>query len=271
MHSGGYFNLKAGEFTDDTSLALCLAESLIKCNGLDLKDNMDMYWKWLSEGYLSVNDKAIGVGKTTMRAIFNYTKTGNPISKIKNKMSAGNGSLMRLAPVPLFYSNNPIKAIEKSGESSKTNHPLQITVDACRYFGGLIYGATNGVNKELLLSKLYAPIDDYWIINDLHPEITEIANGSFKEKKPPEIKGTGYISNSLESALWAFYNSNSYEEGIFLAVNLGNDADTTGAIYGQLAGAYYRFNEIPLKFKNKIAMKDLLNSIAEKLNRKLEI
>ena len=96
FHSGGMFKLNAGEWTDDTSMALCLAESLIRCEGFDAKDQMETYWKWLSEGYLSVRDKAVGVGKTTMRALFTYNMSGNPYSSIANPMSAGNGSIMRL-------------------------------------------------------------------------------------------------------------------------------------------------------------------------------
>ena len=80
--AGGMFKLNPGEFTDDTSMALCLAESLVRCKGFDAKDQMDTYWKWLSEGYLSVRDKAVGVGKTTMRALFTYKKSGNPYSNI---------------------------------------------------------------------------------------------------------------------------------------------------------------------------------------------
>jgi len=173
---------------------------------------------------------------------------------------------MRLAPIPIFYRNQPQEAIEMSGESSKTTHPLQVNIDACKYFGGLIYGALNGIDKEELLSDCYSPIDGYWNDNEMHDEISTIASGSFKDKNPPEIEGSGYVVKSLEASLWAFYNSNSYEEGVFKAVNLGDDADTTGAIYGQLAGAYYGFNDIPPKFINQIAMKEMLTSFSNKLN-----
>ncbi len=152
-------------------------------------------------------------------------------------MSAGNGSLMRLAPVPLFFVEQPAEAIERSGESSRTTHGAQTAVDACRYFGGLIVGVVQGVAKEELLSDRFAPVQEYWRKNKLVGEIDEIAAGSFKERKPPEIEGSGYVVKCLEAALWAFYNSNSFREGCLLAINLGDDADTTGAVYGQLAGA----------------------------------
>ena len=267
---GGHFKLKPGEFTDDTSLALCLAESLSRCKGFDAKDQMETYWKWFADGHLSVGDKAIGVGQTTMRAILTYKRTGEPFSTITNPRSAGNGSIMRLAPVPLFYSDDPLKAIEMSGESSRTTHPLQITIDACIYFGGLIFGAVNGVEKDELLSDYYSPVSGYWDEHEMTEDLREVAEGSFKVKNPPEIIGSGYVVQSLEAALWAFYNSDSYEEGVLKAVNLGNDADTTGAICGQLAGAYYGLDGIPDRFKEKIVMKELILSYAEKLYQKKE-
>ncbi len=264
-HSGGRFRLNAGEWTDDTSMALCLAESLIRCKGFDAKDQMDTYSRWLFDGHLSVKDKAIGIGKTTLRAIFNYKNSGEPYSMLKNSMSAGNGSIMRLAPVPLFYANDPLKAIEMSGESSKTTHPLQVTIDACKYFGGLIWGALIGVEKAELLANIYSPVEGYWDEHEMSPDLIEVASGSYKEKNPPEIVGTGYVVKSLEAALWAFYNSDDFEEGVLKAVNLGDDADTTGAVFGQLAGAYYGSDGIPDRFKENLVKKKLIISFADKL------
>ena len=269
---GGMFNTNPGEFTDDTSLALCLAESMIRCHGFDPTDQMNTYWKWLSEGYLSSQEKAIGVGKTTLRALFLYQKSGDPYSSITNTMSADNGSIMRLAPIPLFYSNDALNAVEKSGESSKTTHALQITTDACRYFGGLIWGAINGIDKKVLLSANYSPMNGYWDNNEMVSEIREVTSGSFKTKNPPDIKGGGYVVQSLEAALWAFYNSDCYEEGVLKAVNLGDDADTTGAVFGQLAGAYYGYNNIPKRLIDKIVMKDIILSLSKELyNINMEI
>ena len=97
-------------------------------------------------------------------------------------------------------------------------------------------------------------------------EINEIAMGSFKHREPPEIKGTGYVVKSLEAALWAFYHSHSFREGCLLAVNLGDDADTTGAVYGQLAGAYYGEQGIPQSWLEQLAYRDLIGSLAEQLS-----
>lgn len=85
--------------------------------------------------------------------------THDPYSGPSHEFSAGNGSLIRLAPVQLFFNTNPLLAIEKSGESSRTTHGHILPIDACRYLGALIYGAINGENKKNLLSPCYSPLD----------------------------------------------------------------------------------------------------------------
>lgn len=262
---GGPFNLRPGEWTDDTSLALCLAESLIE-NGWDKRAQLDRYVRWMEEGYLASNGRCFDIGYTTSYSLDRYKRTGLSDTDRIQDTSAGNGSLMRLAPVPMYYARDPVNAVEKSGESSKTTHGAPAAVDACRYMGGLIYGALNGEPKRHLLSVKYAPVPGYWIDNHLNPGIDEIACGSYKEKNPPDIKGTGHVVRALEAALWAFYNSETYREGLLMAVNLGDDADTTGAIFGQLAGAYYGLEKIPRKWRAKIAKRDLLLEYSKNLH-----
>ncbi len=262
---GGPFGLKPGQWTDDTSMALCLAESLIKCNGFDPSDQMERYVKWYREGYHSSTGECFDVGNTCRAAISEFERTGEPYCGLTDPRSAGNGSLMRLAPVPLFFASTPEKAIEMAGNSSRTTHSAATCISAYRYFAALIVGAINNVDKKVLLSKRYCPIPDYWNDHPLAPEIDEIASGSFKDRKPAEIAGTGYVVHSLEAALWAFYNSSSFKEGCLRAVNLGDDADTTGAIYGQIAGAYYGINDIPDSWLEKIHNRKLIESFAEKL------
>jgi ADP-ribosylglycohydrolase len=120
---------------------------------------------------------------------------------------------MRLAPVPLTYACNPADAIERSGESSRTTHGAIAAVDACRYLGGLIVGALQGTAKKNLLADRYSPIPGYWHAHPLAPEIADVAAGSFKRRQPPEIRGTGYVVRSLEAALWAFIQSESFQDG----------------------------------------------------------
>jgi ADP-ribosyl-[dinitrogen reductase] hydrolase len=265
MIGGGPFDLNPGEWTDDTSMALCLADSLIEKKGFDPVDQLERYLKWYREGYLSVNDECFDIGNTTLEALHRFEETGEPYCGPEHERSAGNGSIMRLAPIPLFYYSQPEKALNYAGLSSRTTHQHPLTIDACKFMAGIIMGALIGSSKEEILSRRYSPITGYWENNPLSSEIDEIACGSYKEKNPPNIKGTGFVVKSLEAALWAFYNTEDYEEGCLKAVNLGDDADTTGAVYGQIAGAYYGESGIPRKWINRLVKFDLISDMVDKL------
>ena len=262
---GGPFGLQPGQWTDDTSMAL--ADSLVERGKFDPVHQLSRYLRWWRHGHYSSNGRCFDIGNTVRGALMRFEKTGDPYCGSTHANSAGNGSLMRLAPVPLFFANEPERAIEFSGDSSRTTHGAATAVDACRYYGALILGALGGAGKDELLDSRYCGVDGYWQRNPLAPEIDEIAAGSFKHRRPPEIKGTGYVVKSLEAALWAFGHTASFSEGALAAVNLGDDADTTGAIYGQLAGAYYGQGGIPSQWRCRLAKLEMLNALAEKLLR----
>lgn len=259
------FDTPAGAWTDDTSMALCLAESLVEMGGFDEQDQMERYLKWLKEGYYSTKPYAFDVGGTVNWSLVRFESTGNPFSGPDDPNTAGNGSIMRLAPVPMAYALQPMKAIELSGTSSKTTHGARAAVDACRFLGGLIVGALEGVEKEELLAERYSPVPGYWEIRPLAEEIDAIAAGSYKSKEPPEIVGSGYVVECLEAALWAFNKSDSFGEGCLLAVNLGGDADSTAAVYGQLAGAHYGLEAIPEEWRAVLYMNEQIIDLADRL------
>ncbi len=267
MLGGGSFNLLPGQWTDDTSMALCLAESLIETKGFDPRDQMKRYRSWYRDGHLSSTGRCFDIGNTVREALLTFEKTGEPYCGPTDPYSAGNGSIMRLAPVPLFYAAKPGEAIEYCRKSSLTTHGTPTAIDACRYLGALIIGAVSGVTKADLLADHFTPVQGLWEDDPLHPRIAEIAAGSFKRNNPPLIQGTGYVVRSLEAALWAFHHSSSFAEGALLAVNLGDDADTTGAVYGQLAGTYYGEQGIPEEWRAKITQVDLIKDMADKLHK----
>ena len=262
MVGGGPFHLKPGQWTDDTSMALCLAESLVEREGFDPVDQLERYLNWYRNGHLSSTGKCFDIGGTVRSALLRFEKTHEPYCGSTDSNTAGNGSIMRLAPVPLFFARRPLDAIERSGDNSRTTHGALTAVVACRYLGALIVGALNEVRKEDLLGDHYCPVPRYWQSKPLTREVARIVSGSFKRKNPPEIKGTGYVVDSLEAALWAFYKSISFEEGCLLAVNLGDDADTTGAVYGQLGGAFYGEKGIPERWLSKLSQRQLIESFA---------
>ena len=257
MTGGGPFNLEPGQWTDDTSMALCLAESIIEV-GWDPVDQLTRYVRWWHEGHLSSNGRFFDIGVGTRAALARFQKTGDPWCGSTDPGSAGNGSIMRLAPAALAYAFDRGEALVKAAESSRTTHGAATAVDACRYLTALLVGAINGVDKETLLESGYFTAAET-------PEIATVAAGSFRDREPPEIRGTGYVVESLEAALWALDRSSSFEEGALLAVNLGNDADTTGAVYGQLAGALYGEGAIPAHWVSQLALRETIEIYADRL------
>ena len=263
MVGGGSFGLAPGQWTDDTSMALCLAASLIESHGFDARDQMDRYLRWMREGYMSSTGTCFDIGNTTKAALLRFERTGEPYSGPMDPMSAGNGSLMRLAPIPMYFAGDAAGAMGRAADSSRTTHGAVEAVDACRYFSGLLVGALTGADRETLLSPRYCPVEGHWDRNPLAPGIDAIARGSFKDNV--EIRGKGYVVDTLEAALWAFHTTGSFREGALMVVNLGDDADTTGAVYGQLAGAYYGVEAIPAEWRQRLAMREMIESMADSL------
>ncbi|GAB4313167.1 MAG: ADP-ribosylglycohydrolase family protein [Methanobacteriaceae archaeon] len=247
-------NLNPGEWTDDTSLALCLADSLIQCKGFDPEDQMQRYLRWYREGYLSINGKCFDIGNTTREALQCFERTHNPYCGPDHEYSTGNGSLMRIAPIPIYFRHSIDETVKYAALSSRTTHQHPLAVESCQVMACLIQGALEGVKKDDLLSPDYLPQMKF------HREIKEVVDGSYKRFEPPYIRGSGYVVKSLEASLWAFYNSSNFKDGCLLAVNLGEDSDTTGAIYGQLAGAYYGKDNIPSDWVKDLAQKKLIET-----------
>lgn len=262
MVGGGPWDLAPGQWTDDTSMALCLAESLCERQGFNPKDQMDRYVKWYREGYMSSTGQCFDIGGTVREALERYEATAKPFSGSTDLLTAGNGSLMRLAPAALYFAGNDEEVDAFCAKSSRTTHGALECIDACRYFGALLTGAVRGASKEQLLKPFFHSQQGWWESKPLSERVAQIAAGSYKEKEPPLIKGSGYVVDSLEAALWAFYKSSSFEDGALRAVNLGDDADTTGAVYGQLAGAYYGIKNIPRRWRESISSLSLLEKLA---------
>ena len=170
---------------------------------------------------------------------------------------------MRLAPVPLAYARNSVDLDIAAARSSRTTHGALESVDACRYYAGLIGGALNGATKEELIGGEPFSLSGYFGVES--EKVANVAAGSFREKQPPEINGGGYVIDTLEAALWALYNTDDFESGALKVVNLGDDADTTGAVYGQLAGAIYGVDDIPGGWLDKLVMRDEIEGYADRL------
>lgn len=258
MVCGGPFGLQPGQWTDDTSMALCLATSLVEKGGFDPVDQMQRYCRWLKEGYLSSTGACFDIGSTTHVALVKFQQSGEPFSGRIDPGSAGNGSIMRLAPISMFFFHD-LDAVEKyAAESSRTTHGAIECIDACRLFARIIWRALSGQDKSTVL---LGDRTNFLAV----PKIAAIARGDYLTAPEEQIRGTGYVVDSLQAALWSFYHSTSFEQAILTAANLGDDADTTAAVCGQVAGAFYGISAIPNEWLEKLALREFMIDLARRL------
>ena len=258
MDGGGPFRLEPGQWTDDTSMALCLASSLVEKGGFDPSDQMHRYVKWHEEGYWSATGRCFDIGGTTARALARFKRTGDPFAGSADPDSAGNGSIMRLAPVPMFFARDLGHAVRYSAESSRTTHGAEECIDACRLFGAMLVRAFTGATKDEILTTDAKAFSGA-------AKIVDLARGAYRSKAERAIRGSGYVVESLEAALWCFDRTDSFDAAILRAANLGDDADTTAAVCGQVAGAFYGVQGIPGGWLEKLAMRAEIEHLASKL------
>jgi len=257
MEGGGPFGLQPGEWTDDTSMALCLATSLVRNRGFDPVDQMNRYCNWRSVGYLSSNGECFDIGLTVATALDRYLRTHDPFAGDPDPRTAGNGALMRLAPVPMYFRGSAEDTFRFAGESTRTTHGAREAIDCSRLFALQLRAALMGAEKEHIVeTRIPEPLSE---------KAAAIALGSYRSKPREAVKGSGYCIDSLEAALWCFWTTESFEEAVLAAANLGDDADTTAAICGQLAGAHYGVSCIPKAWLEPLAMRGDIESLADLL------
>ncbi len=253
MIGDGPFNLEKGQWTDDTSMALCLAHSLVYKKGFDPVDQMNRYCNWYQHGYMSSNGHCFDIGATVSTALRRYLIDKNPFSGSTDLRSSGNGSIMRLAPIPIFYHKELNACVHYAGESSKTTHGSELCIESCRLFSYLIHKAFSANNKDEIFENIPFKTCD---------ELRLIMDTSFKDLAYIQLTGSGFVIESLISALWCFYHGKDFRDAILLSANIGNDADTTAAICGQIAGAYYGYSNIPVDWRESITMADEIKTLA---------
>jgi ADP-ribosyl-[dinitrogen reductase] hydrolase len=235
-------------------MALCLATSLIHCGGFDARDQMNRYVNWWQWGYLSSTADCFDIGMTVCKALQRYQVTGDPMAGSSDPTSAGNGSLMRLGPIVLGFYPDEVTVLANARLSSATTHAAPEALECCEPFAELLSNALRGLpKKQVLTSNLtsFASVS-----------VAAIAQGAYREKQISLIVGSGYCVASPEAALWCFSKTSSFEEAVLTATNLGDDADTTAAIVGQLAGAFYGAPGIPRHWLEKLYMSSEIDRLA---------
>ncbi|WP_298983695.1 ADP-ribosylglycohydrolase family protein [Caldilinea sp.] len=260
MVGGGPFGLQPGQWTDDASMALCLGYSLVECNGFDAHDPMTRYVRRWKEGYLSSTGVCFDIGVTVAGALQRFQQTGDPFAGSTDPHKAGNGCIMRLAPVPLYYYPDIDAAAHYAAESARTTHAAAECLDASRLFACILVRALRGDDKAAVLLGDSATFTGA-------PQIEAIARGDYRSKRQAQIRGSGYVVDSLKAALWCFDRTDTFASAVLLAANLGDDADTTAAVCGQVAGAFYGEAGIPAAWRTQLTMHDEIVALADRLCR----
>ena len=256
MIGGGPFHLKPGEWTDDTAMALALADSLTENPALDEKDLMRRFVDWHEKGTYSCTGHCFDIGITTRQALARWKKKGDPFAGSTDPQTAGNGSLMRLAPVAVRHWNDRPRLRDVAARQSRTTHAAPEAVDACVAYADLLADAIAGAPRSAVLAPRSGP----WA-----GSIPAIMGGSWCGKPRHAIRASGYVAHSLEASLWATGRSGDFRDAILLAANLGEDADTTAAITGQLAGALHGAAAIPPEWQARVAWAPRITVMAEVL------
>ena len=259
MVGDGPFGLEPGQWTDDTSMALALAESLasVSPESLDPRDLMDRFVAWREGNDYSCTGSCFDIGNTVSAALDRYRRNGDPFAGVSDPDSAGNGSLMRLAPVALRFRNDRPALDRTAAEQSRTTHAAVEAVDACRAFAGMLADAIAGRSRDRVLR----PGRRF----EGAPGIADILAGSWCGKPRGAIESSGYVVHTLEAAIWSVARTHSFRDAVLLAANLASDADTTAAVAGQLAGALYGLNGIPHEWVARLAWRERLLAAGEQL------
>jgi ADP-ribosyl-[dinitrogen reductase] hydrolase len=257
MRGGGPFSLKPGYWTDDTSMAMCLAESLVARQGFDAKDQMTRYANWWQWGYWSSTGDCFDIGMTVRAALQHFLVTGDPYAGSTEPDTAGNGSLMRLAPVVLYFHPRTGEVLRHAEDSSRTTHGAPQAVECCRLMAWIMSRALDGCDKTAMLAL------DGLVLNE--PAVRELPE-TCRLKQRGDVLGSGYAVRSLEAAMWCLWNTDNLEAAVLEAANLGDDTDTTAAITGQLAGALYGIQGIPPHWLDRLHLRDEIAAMARSLH-----
>lgn len=256
MQGGGVFNLNPGEWTDDTSMALCLGETYLSEQSYSTNEFMNSMVRWLRYGHNSHNGRCFDIGNTTRFAIESFQHEGSSWKGNSGVNTAGNAPAIRLAPVAIFRRNSFYETFRDADMQASATHRAQESIAATQLLSRQLHVALNGSGKDEVVKPHILP---------LPPKPMQINAGTYKNKSRAEIKSSGYIIDTLEAALWSVWNTDNFKDALLLAVNLADDADSVGAVAGQLAGALYGYSSIPKEWLDTLAWHDQIVEMATRL------
>jgi ADP-ribosylglycohydrolase len=239
--SGGRFNLPAGAWTDDTSMALCLAQSIVENAGLVTEDVLNRFCDWAENGSNTSTGVAVGIGQNTLRVLGDFRRNGYLEALPLGSKNDGNGALMRLAPIACFAYNDVGVASLMAGEQSRATHASQTSEQSCQLLAELLCLLIRG---QSISHALEVVSNRGW-----GRRVSSIFERKFTDQRETDLKVSGYVIETLHAALWSVMNTNNFQQAVLKAVNLGDDADTIAAVAGQIVGAMYGYSAVPKHLK----------------------
>ncbi len=258
---GGPFDLPRGAWTDDTAMALLLAESLVEREGFDAHDQAERFARWKREGYGSATGQCVGISANVARAIATAEYKRQPFSGSHDPEQLDKEPLSRVAPAVMFFFADVALAVSRAADAARLTAQAPMVLDCVRLLAAMIHQALSGREKAAVLR----PPRELWITPSTRAEVLAVYEGSYARRSPPDIGGGGHVVQALEAALWAFHRAANFREGALAAANLGRDSDVVTAVYGQLAGAHYGVSAIPGIWRNSLMKHELVLDTADRL------
>jgi ADP-ribosylglycohydrolase len=258
---GGPFDLPRGAWTDDTAMALLLAESLLEREGFDAQDQVNRYVRWQREGYGSATGQCVGISASVARALATALYRRQPFAGSHDPGQLDKDPLSRVAPVVMYFFSDANAAVNRAAEAARITAQAPMVLDCVRLFAAMLRVALAGRDK----GEILRPPREMWTSVNTRPEVLALYQGSYLGRMPPEISGGGHVLQALEAALWAFHHGETFREGALLAANLGLDSDVVAAAYGQLAGAFHGVSAIPGIWRNSLMRREVVVETADRL------
>ena len=262
MVGGGVFGLEPGQWTDDTSMALCLADSLLAQGRYDSFDVMERYERWYSEGYRSSTGVCFDIGNQVSRALWDFRANPRvPVDAVRTT-SAGNGAIMRLAPMVIagFRSRSPREVVATARLSARETHFSVEAEAATEVFAALLVGALLGWSPEQIMDVSWASTGAAF-----DEMASRVISSDPQVRASWEAETSGYIVNGLRLAVHGLLDFPSFKDATLAIANMGGDTDTNAAIYGQLGGAFYGVEAIPASWRTTLYQGEEIDQLARDL------
>lgn len=258
---GGPYDLPQGAWSDETAMALCLAESLLESSGFNARDQIARYARWQQDGHMTSTGQCVGITASVARALAAAQWRRQPFAGSHDPKQLPPDPLTRVLPSVQYFFASPADAIAQAAEAARPTAQAPELLTACRLFAAMLHGALSGQPREQIL----APARTLWGGAKVSPRIEQLAAGGWRDLDRGALKPSGDAIDLLTAALWGFARSTDFRDGALAVVNLGGDSDVLGALYGQLAGAHYGAKAIPAAWSAVLRRRDLLEDTADRL------